>query len=67
MTKTISQKLREHALGDYGGSQFQWVPCHEVYRALMQHKVGDEESMNFEPDERRMYALFVAEKLESEQ
>ena len=64
--KTISEKLREHALGDFGGSFFQWVQDEDVYKALMRHKVGDEESMNFEPDVRRMYALFVAEALETQ-
>jgi hypothetical protein len=68
MTKTISQKLREHAMGPLGGSGYTFVSFHlDGYAGSPLLRSFWKEFQELSPFERRMFALFVACALESEQ
>lgn len=62
--KTISENLREHALGAYGGYPFGFIEPVAAWSALMSMKRDLQTSEDLTPDERRMFCLFGAEALE---
>lgn len=63
--KTISQKLREHALSSEGACMFHDLP------RLIQANIADHKDRHLEHwnsmrlDERRLFCLFIAEALET--
>jgi hypothetical protein len=68
MTKTISQKLREFALNSKDSSFCNIL--HDDAWEFMAYRsvsVGDPLSFDMTDTDRRMFILFVAESLESEQ
>jgi hypothetical protein len=66
MTKTISQKLREHAQSKQGGYHMGWIN-QGIATILMRFLNHGEYYMALEMDERRTFCEFVACALESEQ
>jgi hypothetical protein len=66
MTKTISQKLREHACSDKGGFNMGWIHC-EIIGALLPFINSDEHYFALTCEERVLFALFCACALETEQ
>ena len=62
--KTISEKLREHALGPLGARPAVDAEEDAVFDALVRLKPFSARYSELKGDERRMYALFVAEALE---
>ncbi len=66
--KKLSERIREHALGPLGGETFDCVIDDDVFFALCDHKCElREHSDHLTPDERRMFALFVALDVESDE
>lgn len=64
--KTISERLREHALGRNGKFNFWWINDPSVHQALYSF-IGDDESCTYlSEDEKRMFCLFVSEALENQ-
>ncbi len=61
MTKTISQKLREHALGPLGARHPVEAEDDAVFEELMRQKPYAVSFHELSGVERRMLALFVAE------
>lgn len=64
--KTISERLREHALSDQGGVLFIDIEDASVWDEALNWKEVWETSNQLSPAERRMFCLFVAEALETQ-
>ena len=62
--KTISDRLREHALGPLGARPAVDAEEDAVFQALVNFKPFSARYSSLSGEERRMYALFVAEALE---
>lgn len=63
--KTISEKLREHALSPQGMSHFFYIKDPDVYRAAYGWLTSDEYPHLHNDEVNGMFCLFVAEALEA--
>lgn len=66
MTKIVSQRLREHVDSERGGHMFSSIINFHAWEAVMDRLCHNEHSSMLTSDECRMFCLFVAEDLESE-
>lgn len=63
--KTISERLREHALGRNGKFNFWWINDPSMHQALYSFIDDGESCTNLLEVEKRMFCFFVAEALET--
>jgi len=61
---TLSEKLREHALGWFGGGPSYTIRDDVAFAEVMMARNPGESFDNLTRDERRMFVLFVAESVE---